>query len=492
MMVAPREIELKLELDPSRSTRTGGARRRLGSLPGLPDESGTRRLVSSIFDTADFALQRRGIVLRIRRDGERRIQTLKGEAGDGLFGRVEWECEVDGDEPDLTAIADPELRDEVSAAGALTPVLETEFDRTFWLLRHDGSDVELVLDEGTIRAGGRTAPINEIEIELKSGAPTALFGVARAIVGAMPARLGMQSKSERGYGLLKPEGDTKSEPFPTRKKMKVAVAFQVIVRSCLRQYRLNEPGIFGRDADALHKARVAIRRLRSCLKLHKVLVTDPEGERLKGELRRLSQLLGEARNLDVYLERISGDGVDALILRAKIAAERELAYDRLTLKLRAKRARLLLLDLMAYVETGAWLRDPARRKLRETKLRRFAAGILEKRWRRMRKSGRDLAGQSAEARHEVRIEGKVLRYASEFFAGAFPGRPSRRSRSELLDALADLQTHLGDLNDMETGATLVTDAPIEPVLVDHEREVALIAAAQKAHRRIRKVDPFWA
>lgn len=486
-MVSPLEVELKLELDPP-SSRGKDAWRAFRRLPALRHGGETRRLVSAIYDTDDHALRKRGLVLRIRRDGERRIQTLKADLGTGALERAEWECEVDGDEPDIAAIPDRAMRRQVEEAGLLAPVLETAFDRTIWRLRHNGSDVELAFDEGTIRAGDRSVPINEIEIELKMGAPSALFSMAREIVGAVAARPGMRSKSERGYELLGGAAGGKSAPYQIDSKMTVGAAFRAIVRACLRQYQANEPGIMERDAEALHRARVAIRRLRTCLKLHKALVADGEGERLKAELRRFSRDLGAARNLDVFLDRIER-GEAPLELRPRLAAERERAYDRLTAKLRSKSMRVLLLDVMAYAETGAWLRDPARRKLRETGVRSFAKKTLEKRWRRLDEAGRDLAAQAPETRHEVRIDGKVLRYASEFFAGAFPGKKRKRRRADLLDALTDLQTQLGDLNDIEVGESVAGDAP--GPTPDPARIEALIAAAQTAHGRVAGVDPFW-
>lgn len=491
-MVAPREIELKLELDPPRSGRGELPRwdaRRIPALQALRDEPETRRLVSAIFDTPDHALRRGGLVLRIRRDGERWVQTLKADARDGsLLDRAEWESEVGGDTPDLAAIPDGALREEVAAAGTLSPVLETEFERTLWQLRHHGSDVELSLDRGMIRAGDRMTPISEIEIELKTGAPTALFGLAREIVGAVPARLGVQSKSERGYGLLAAAGEAKAEPYRVRRKMRVGAAFQTIARACLRQYRLHEPGIFRREAEALHKGRVSIRRLRSAFKLHKALLADEEGERLKRGLRVLSRGLGTARNLDVLLERLEADDP----MRARIEEDRALAYDRLIARLRAKRSRLLLLDVMAYVEVGEWQRDPARRELRDSRAHDFAAKIIGKRWRRLGKKGRDLADQTPEARHEVRIEGKVLRYASEFYAGAFPGRKAKKRREALLDALTDLQTQLGDLNDIEAGLLVTSGLGAGAQPPDEARTQTLLVAAQAAHKRVRKAKPFWA
>lgn len=480
-MLAPREIELKLDVDPPRA---GPAIRRLAG-PG----DGTRRLVSTIFDTDDRTLHRRGLVLRVRRDGDRRIQTLKAETPGGPLERAEWESAVAGDEPDLAAIPDAALREEIAAVGPLGPIVRTAFDRTLWRIRHNGSDVEIALDQGAILAGGREAPINEIELELKAGAPTALFGLARTILGVVPARPGLRSKSERGFDLATNRHPGRTEPFRVSRGMSVGDAFRTIARTCLRHYGLNEPGIVAGEAEALHRSRVAIRRLRSCLKLHKPLVADEEGERLGRGLRLLSRDLGAARNLDVYLE-VSAAAVEEDPDRARIAAEREAAYDRLRTRLRSKRMRLLLLDLLAYVETGGWRRDPARRALRERRVQAFAAKVLEKRWRRLRKAGRNLATQEPASRHTVRIDGKVLRYAAEFFAGAFPGRKRGRRREAFLAALTELQTQLGNLNDMETGSLLAAGTSAGGA-VDPVREAALLAAAQAAHTCVRRAKPFW-
>lgn len=487
-MAAPREIELKLELDP---LRAAGARRQIRRLPDLRAEGETRRLVSAIFDSGDHALRRGGLVLRIRRDGESRIQTLKAAGAGMLIERSEWESEVGRDEPDPALIPDPALRARVEAAGSLAPVLETDFERTLWHVRRQGSDVEVALDLGRIRAGGREVPIGEIELELKSGSAAVLFALGREIVSAVPARLGLQSKSERGYALLDAAQPAKAEPFLVGRKMRAGAAFQAIVRTCLRHYCLNEPGILARQVEPLHKARVAIRRLRSCWKLHKALLADAEGARLGRELRALSRSLGTARNLDVHLERIAAEGAPDE-LRAAIAADRERAYDRLARQLRSKRNRLLLLDVMAYAETGAWLRDPARRRARERKVSSFATKILRRRWKKLRKAGRDLAGQTPQARHRVRIDGKVLRYAAEFFAGAFAGRKADGRRRKMLEALAEMQTHLGDLNDIETAAAYEAAFRGSGGMPGQDaRKAALLASAQAAHDRIARGEPFW-
>src|SRR5690349_14849349 len=97
---APREIELKLEVDPDDLDR-------LRSHPLLEPEmrrARTQILHSTYFDTPDHALQEAGVSLRLRSADGCRIQTVKADrAAAGLvLNRQEWEHEVAADMPDFT------------------------------------------------------------------------------------------------------------------------------------------------------------------------------------------------------------------------------------------------------------------------------------------------------------------------------------------------------------------------------------------------------
>jgi hypothetical protein len=69
------------------------------------------------------------------------------------------------------------------------------------------------------------------------------------------------------------------------------------------------------------------------------------------------------------------------------------------------------------------------RKRRDKPAADFAAKALDKRRRRIRKDGRDLAALSPEDRHHLRIRGKKLRYAVEDLGGLFPDHPKRLARA---------------------------------------------------------------
>ncbi len=73
----------------------------------------------------------------------------------------------------------------------------------------------------------------------------------------------------------------------------------------------------------------------------------------------------------------------------------------------------------------------------------FAAPLLDKRWRKLRRGGEDIAAHSFEALHELRLEAKRLRYAAELFAPLWGGKAARR----FLKRLSALQEALGTVND---------------------------------------------
>src|SRR6516165_9267263 len=133
------EIELKLAVAPDRASQV----RRLGILRQLAEKRGSTRQFSTVyFDTPDQALSKRGIALRIRNVGRRRIQTIKlpAEGPGGLQIQRELETPVAGDRPDLGKIADPRLRHlfaDTAVADGLAPMFATEFRRTAWPLRYD-------------------------------------------------------------------------------------------------------------------------------------------------------------------------------------------------------------------------------------------------------------------------------------------------------------------------------------------------------------------
>ena len=114
-------------------------------------------------------------------------------------------------------------------------------------------------------------------------------------------------------------------------------------------------------------------------------------------------------------------------------------------------------------------------------------------------------------RHGVRIQAKKLRYASEFFGSAFPGKKATRRRKELVAALKQLQDRLGDLNDISVHEGLAERLAIAVDTVGKHQfrssdkafaagrlsgreeawSASVLESAERTYARFAKAKPFW-
>lgn len=118
----------------------------------------------------------------------------------------------------------------------------------------------------------------------------------------VPAKLALKSKSERGYDLIdgKPTQAVRAEEIKLQRGMRTADAFRVIGRSILRQIASNEAPVRKSDPEDVHQMRIGLRRLRAAISLFSKLFGDADTERIKSELKWLTEELAPARDLDVY------------------------------------------------------------------------------------------------------------------------------------------------------------------------------------------------
>lgn len=481
------ETELKLALD-AKSLAV------LLADPAIfPAGARAQKQVSTYFDTPDEAFRKAGLTLRVRRTGQRRVQTLKAASDEAtsLFVRPEWEHDIKGDVPEVDGLArmftealnGPDLSE-------LRPVFATHVNRVRSVHVQDGSRIELVADKGSVRAGSKRSAICEIELELLEGERHALFTLARTIGGRVSIRLGLRSKSERGYALIRGDADSRAKADPVRltRDMSVADAFAAIVAACLRHYRLNEDRLLGSaDAEALHQCRVALRRLRSTLSIFRPCLDEAEADRFREELNWISGLFGAVRNVDVLMPRID----DAPVLQTLQAARKHHLAE-LVRALDSARLRNLLFDLVEYSEVGDW-RDA---DIAALPARDFAQQALDRLRRRVKRRGRHLERLDEDDRHRLRIAGKKLRYTAEFFVSLFPGRKAGGRREDLLSALEKLQTKLGELNDFAVGRTLLAELGIANAgallpQTSSRRVRKLLDRAVDCHETLIDAKPFW-
>jgi inorganic triphosphatase YgiF len=373
-------------------------------------------------------------------------------------------------------------------------LFEVAVERRTWNVEEEGAQIEVVLDQGAIRSGGREEAVCEIELELKGGKPAALFSLARKLDAIAPVHIGVLSKAARGYRLTKkPRQAFKAEAVTLDPEMDAATAFQHIAQTCLRQFRLNEAALLAHQApEALHQARVALRRLRSAFSVFSPLFEgDSQAAALRTELREIAGILGEARNLDVLIAR-AGAGP----LHDRLQSARDEAYANVAVALASPRARSLMLDLMEWLTSGPWLTDAGEHKQRAEPARAFAQTALDRYRRKVKKGGHRLAKAGDEARHDLRKDAKKLRYAAEFFASLFDEKKSRRRYARFIAALEDMQDHLGVLNDLATAPDEIRKLGLEgdpdaQALLGSDAKASLITAAAEAHEALVDAKRFW-
>ncbi|MBD2745240.1 CHAD domain-containing protein [Microvirga sp. BT688] len=496
----PREIELKLELA-SGTAEDLLTHPLLNKAQPLPKQSG--QLHAVYFDTDDHALHREGISLRIRRRNGKAIQTIKAEGPHkGIaMDRGEWETPVDG-ELDLAAACGTPLgkliADKTMRVG-IKPAFSVETDRRAFEAKFDGAVIEVALDCAKASGGDRTITFSEIELELRQGKAGALFALARRLSEAAPLRLSTVAKSERGYRLLDEEvlRPVRAGKIKLPKDATCAETFQVIARSCLAQMVENEALVrLTQEPDALHQMRVGLRRLRAAISLFRSqLLSDSESAEIRSNLRWAGQALGAARDLDVFIERLRSmdDAVPDPSHMEEIERRRTEAYRNLLETLESHRFMDVILQTAAWIEAGAWMAsgEKGRKSVRERPARDFAAAELSRRFKRIRKLAKHLRDVGDEERHELRIRIKKLRYGTEFFASLFTSAKASKRRKTFSSLLAELQEHLGDLNDLAVGGSLAMYLPeVSPKRLERQRE-KLLDKSEASLRVLAKADPFW-
>jgi triphosphatase len=460
------EIELKLTLpDGAAKVRPAKLRRLLGAHSALR----AQLLETTYFDSADGWLRRQGMALRVRHIGERRIQTLKvpSPGPEGLQSYAEFEQEIVGDRPVLSAIADQKLRRRFQRNGLmarLRPLFTTKFERTILLAQLDRSEIEVAIDHGHIACRAGETPIDEIEFELKAGQASDLFRCAEKLIEEVPGRVGFLTKAARGYQLalgIAPK-PVRAVPLELARKATAGEAFEAIVQNCLEQLRGNEaPVLASEDDEAIHQFRVAIRRLRAAIGAYREFIDDGAHASLSIDLRWLQRQFGPARDLDVLIAdtlkpmqgRLQGQTAIGPLVELAEAARVE-ARHRAHLALDNPRYAALLLQAYRLLLTGEWRgKSQESAAILDRPVRGFASALLAKRHKRLLRLGGAHAELSEADLHRLRLLAKKMRYAGQAFASLYSDKRTKR----YLMHLGAIQEHLGSLNDAVVGRHLLVD-----------------------------------
>lgn len=401
------EIELKFQVE-------AGARAAVARAVATATARRTR-LQAVYFDTPERLLAEHAVSLRLRKEGPRWVQTVKGGPLHGIQ-RLEHEVVLAarGAAPPplvlerhaghpagerLLQLLKGAPRGSAGPAPALGERYRVDVTRLHRVQRVRGGQVELAFDSGRIVAGEASETISELEIEsLRGGAPV-VIEAARRWVMRFGVWLDPRSKAERGDRLAR--GLAQVDAVYAGKAglasgSTPAAARQLAVAEALAQILPNAAEIASgaHHDEHVHQLRVALRRLRSLLRFLRLAPPSidaatgaagetapvdglPDDSTLDAALRELFRALGATRDADAIALaldpklRAAGAPVVGLRPAAPVAAVEPTgaqagvsadpapdAADDIGRRLREPATTLLFLDLLAIAHAPEALPAP--------------------------------------------------------------------------------------------------------------------------------------
>lgn len=160
---------------------------------------------TTYFDTPDGALAGRKITLRLRKENQDCICTLKTPLPDGSRG--EWECTATQIEDGLAQLIQAGAPREITqlAQKGLIPVCGARFTRLAAQVETADGTAELALDSGILLGCDRESPLCEVEVELKTGSEAAALAFANRLASTYALVPEERSKFRRALALAKGE-----------------------------------------------------------------------------------------------------------------------------------------------------------------------------------------------------------------------------------------------------------------------------------------------
>jgi CHAD domain-containing protein len=306
----------------------------------------------------------------------------------------------------------------------------------------------------------------------------------------------------------------KARPAVLPRDIAAEDAFRLTLLQCKWHIASNIAAVTqGREVEGIHQMRVGFRRLRVALTSFGGDFRTPALESLKDRARRLSDKLGPARDLDVFVENLlraaaeANDGVDGFDqLRERAAEARRTAWDYAITHVQSPGFEAFLRDLGEAIDRRIWFEAAGRAHAAtghmafEMPAADLAGRMLDRRLKVARGKARHLGKLSAARRHKLRIALKKLRYTAEFFAPLY----GEHAATDFLKPLTKMQDVLGALNDVvvarETLCRLAAPGGDQTRLSfaagvvygwHHDRAEHIWESAKRRWKKFSDTEPFW-
>ncbi|MHA6509478.1 CYTH and CHAD domain-containing protein [Tessaracoccus sp. Y1736] len=419
----------------------GGALPDLGLL-GPVSPTRTLRLRAEYFDTPGGALAGAGITLRRRSGGEDDGWHLKTPGPHG--SRLEHSLPL-GAACRVPASLRATVAD-VVGEDPLLPVLLLRTTRRITHLFGESGRIRAEVAVDRVRSGllgelsDGAKSWREVEVELATGEPESTLDEVASLLlrsGLRPAAHASKAQLALASGVRR--GTARDT---------AAHAVQAELTRHYGQFQALDTALAADEDDAVHQARVALRRLRSVLTVFGRTLEAPDLPGLVRELRWAGVLLGGPRDTEVILSLI-----DDLVGEVQLSVEDHTRI-RAHLTRRHDDVRGLLLNAMATPRwdalhervIGHLLRAKASRSGRRDaapELRRLTARADDRVRRRLEVAQAHPADVSLW--HDVRKAAKAARYAHDVVAGL---PRSRAADEECASAWKEVTSAFGDVQDL--------------------------------------------
>jgi CHAD domain-containing protein len=437
----------------------------------------TVELASVYYDTVDHDLRAHGIVVRRREGDDDTGWQLKLPRDDG---RVELRWPLSDTPPQELSrlLAGAALGKELSNAATIRTVRR----------RHRvvvEGDLRFEIADDTVRASTGTDLLawREVEVELGPG------------ISAVPKKLRRRLRAAGAKPSTYPSKLARATGMPTPAALpKAAAALTDYFNEQIDQIVVGDLDL-RRGLDPIHDTRVAIRRLRSTLRVFKNVLNDAAAG-LDSELKWFAALLGEVRDSQVQQRRFA-EAVDGLPDHLVLGPVRpRIRSDLQALEFPARKTVDEAMESARYLDILIALRQwrtdpPIDASLAVKSLRERARKASRKAQRRLDQA---LDANDPALLHRARKAAKRARYAAELVAPLDPPAHRRRKQHK------KVQSVLGDHQDtvvataalrrlaIAAGTTAAENGFTYGLLYAREQRIAddCRAAAQALRRSLRR------
>jgi CHAD domain-containing protein/uncharacterized protein YjbK len=502
------EVELKYDLDDHTSVPDLTVLKAVHSVSGPVIE----HLDATYYDTDALDLAGNKITLRRREGGHDEGWHLKRPPiGEGI-GRREMHVPLEhAADPFSEVVVPSDLTDHVQVhvrGRRLSPIATISTVRRITELHDSDGQVLAVLCEDTVStqsllSHGHAQSWNEWELELVTG-DVKLLEAADELLRSQGARTATSaSKLARAIGPTPTSADAGSRASRGGKKSsgkKLSALELVIAELAAHRDHLvaQDPLVRISAPDSVHQMRVATRRARSVLRsFPEVLHGDVIGH-LESELKYLANILGDARDAEVQLERnrglLSAESAPPTIVTALIDDQIKTCESTVEFVLEYLKSARYFELLNELDRTVAEPQPGPDADLTATKALDQAVARSAKRVRKAQRKLKTLEVESPEwieQLHTIRKRAKQLRYTTDS-----ADRLGTKKHKKIAKQAKQEQAALGDFHDAEVSrehlAQLATGSGISPAdafvygRLD-AREQFAAATAMRAYRKAKSL-----